>query len=315
LGFFKIEESNDIFSADNQDRYFTQGLKLELTSPKVGRFYNRIWINRLLPKLIQDTANYNHYSLSFTQDFYTPSDKTSDTIVPDDRPFAGAIYLTFRNYSISSDLKQRLTSELSIGAIGPVAQAQQMQNGVHKMFANHNADTNIKGWNYQLNNDLYLNYKLSFEQRIFFSSLMEANSIYQFNVGTAFTDFGIGGRVRLGKFKSFFDKNMGLLNHAERNTTFPQFLKGIQVYFFYAPVVKMVLYNAMLQGGVVNKLNNTVEHRIQSDAVSRLVVAGSYGMAMVFGRFNIILTEYFNSKEFETGSVFSYGTVILTYSW
>lgn len=41
LNFVKVHESNDIFSADNYDRYFTQGLKVEVMSNTLSRIYKK----------------------------------------------------------------------------------------------------------------------------------------------------------------------------------------------------------------------------------------------------------------------------------
>lgn len=315
IGFFRIEEANDIVSPENQDRYFTQGLKFELATKKMDGFLNKILVGKLLPHLIGDSMNTNVHSISFTQNFFTPADKTADTVLVNDRPFAGTMFLTFRNYATAPTLNQRLISEFSIGILGPYAFGKQMQNGVHTLFKNQNADTNILGWNYQLNNDIYLNYKLHYERKLFYSKNLEANSVYQFNIGTIYNDFGIGGRVRIGFFKSYFDPHLGLLNRKNKNVSFRSFMKNIQVFGFYNPVVKLVLYNSLLQGGVINNQIGTIEHRLNEKDVTRLVVDGSYGLTMIAGRFALTLTEYFRSQEFKFGYNHRYGTIMLTYSW
>src|SRR3954468_3126410 len=184
LNFVKVHESNDIFSSDNNDRYFTQGLKVEVMSNALSRVYKKTFLDRVLIKPKTDTSLFNHASISFIQEFYTPSDKTADTILPNDRPFAGVMYLSFKNISVNSIENYRITSDLDIGVLGPAALGREMQNGVHLLFAKHNKDTNILGWNYQLQNDIYLNYLLKYEKLMINTKILQTSYIYQFDLGT-----------------------------------------------------------------------------------------------------------------------------------
>jgi hypothetical protein len=212
--------------------------------------------------------------------------------------------------------RQRVISEISLGVLGPAALAKQMQNGVHTILSKYTQETDVKGWNYQLHNDLYFNYFLHLENAVFSSKFLEANSIYQFNLGTIFDDFGIGGRMRVGLFKNFFDNNLGLTSRQDHFKTVGQMLKTTtQLYVFFNPVVKMVLYNALLQGGAINNVVGTEEYRLSEDIISRFVVDGNYGLGCIIGRFRLELIEYFVSKEFEGGYNHSYGNITLTYSW
>ncbi len=316
VNFFRIEESNDIFSDVNDDRYFTQGIKFEVMGTNIGKLYKEIGLRTFFVKIGEDTLHKDHYSILFTQDFYTPSDKDADTVILNDRPFAGTMYVTFRNTSVSLAKRQRIMSEISLGVLGPAALGRQMQDGVHTVLSRYNSDTDIKGWDYQLHNDLYFNYWLHLENAVFSSKFLEANSIYEFNLGTIYDDFGIGGRMRVGIFKSFFDTNLGLTTRQDKFETVGKMLKTTtQLYVFFNPIGKMVLYNALLQGGVINNLIGTEEHRMPADQISRFVVVGNYGLGFIMGRFKLELVEYFRSKEFDTGYNHNYGNIEVTYSW
>lgn len=313
LNFFRLQEANDIFSAENDDRYFTQGLKFEIMGTAFGKIYKAIGIRALFVKINSDSAHRDHYSLGFTQDFYTPADANADTVIVGDRPFAGTMYTTFRNVSVSQAKMQRIISELSIGVLGQAALGKQMQRGVHSLIDNQ---SEIKGWDYQLHNDLYLNYMLHIEDAIFSSKFLEANSIYEFNIGTVYDDFGIGGRLRFGHFKNFFDPYLGLHTRQGAYSTMGKMLKGTsQIYFFFNPIMRLVLYNALLQGGIFNNILGTEEYRMQEEHLSRFVVDGNYGIGIIIGRVRLELTEYFKSREFDGGYNHRYGTLNVTYSW
>lgn len=313
LNFFRLQEANDIFSSSNDDRYFTQGLKFEIMGTTFGKVYKAIGIKALFVKIGSDTLHKDHYSLLFTQDFYTPSDANADTIIMGDRPFAGTMFATFRNVSVSQAKMQRIISELSIGVLGQAALGKQMQRGVHSLIDN---ESEIKGWDYQLHNDLYLNYMLHLENSIFSSKFLEANSIYEFNIGTVYDDFGIGGRLRFGHFKNFFHPNLGLTTRQDRYSTWGKLFKGTsQIYVFFNPIMRLVLYNALLQGGIINNIIGTEEYRMQEEHLSRFVVDGNYGIGIIVGRVRLEMTEYFKSREFDGGYNHRYGTLNLTYSW
>ncbi len=313
LNFVKIQESNDIFSADNNDRYFTQGLKFEIMSNALSRVYKKTTIDRIMIKPIADTAFANHASFSFIQEFYTPSDKKADTILTGDRPFAGVMFLSFRNISVSPEENYRITSDLSLGVLGPWALGKEMQNGIHTLFSEHNADTNILGWNYQLRNDPYLNYLLKYEKIMINTKLLQTSYIYQFDLGTIYDDFGFGARAQFGIFNSYFDKNLGYITRKDKGSF--KLFKHVQAYLFFNPVVKLVLWNALLQGGLIGNAQDTQPYTMSENDISRVVVDGSYGATFVLGRFNLQLIQYFKSKEFDKGYNHRYGNIAITYSW
>lgn len=316
LNFVRFQESNDIFSGENKDRYFTQGLKCEVMSTGIGKLYQKIGLNTFFVKIKEDTSHKDHYSIVFTQDFYTPSNKNADTIVLGDRPFAGTMFLTFRNTSVSLSKRQRIISEIALGVLGSAALGKEMQNGVHTLLSKYNSNNNVNGWDYQLNNDFYFNYLLHLENAVFSSKFLEANSIYEFNLGTIYDDFGIGGRMRMGLFKNFFNENLGYATRQDKFKTIGKMLRGTsQCYVFFNPVAKMVLYNALLQGGIYNNVMSREQYRLSEDDISRFVVDGNYGLGMLVGRFKLEFIEYFRSKEFEQGSNHGWGNVVVTYSW
>jgi lipid A 3-O-deacylase len=313
LNYVRIQESNDIFSADNYDRYFTQGLKFEVMSNALSRLYKKTTLDHVMIIQKADTSFTNHASLSFTQDFYTPADKTADTILPEDRPFAGVMFLSFRNISVSTEDSYRITTDLSAGVLGPASLSKQMQNGVHTLFSAHNADTNILGWNYQLRNDLYLNYLLRYEKIMINTKFLQTSYVYQFDLGTVYDDFGFGGRVQVGVFNNYFDGNLGYVTRKDKGSF--KLFKQMQCYLFFNPVVKLVLWNSLLQGGVIGNMKGTEPHTISENDISRVVVDGSYGAVIVWGRFNLQLIQYFKSKEFDKGYNHRYGNIAVTYSW
>jgi len=316
VNFVRLQESNDVISPDNGDRYFTQGLKLELMATDFKGLFKKVGVRPFLVKIQDDTSHKDHYSLSITQSFYTPANTLADTIIPNDRPFAGTLYVAFRNNSVSASKRLSVMSQLSLGILGPMAAGKEMQNGAHSLLNGTDPTKTIKGWDYQLHNDIYFNYFLHLENAIFSSKYLETNSIYEFNLGTMTDDFGIGGRMRMGLFKNFFDSNLGYNTREEKKMPMKKYLnKTSQMYLFFNPVAKMVLYNALLQGGLYNNIMGTKEHRLSENEISRFVVQGNYGLGVLVGRIKLELIQFFTSREFDAGYSHNYGDISLSYSW
>ncbi len=85
--------------------------------------------------------------LGLTQQIYTPADKTLRVPNPHDRPYAG--YFSATGALIHDTGNTRDFLSLSLGVIGPLAQGEEAQNGVHGLIH----DAKAKGWAYQLPNE------------------------------------------------------------------------------------------------------------------------------------------------------------------
>lgn len=85
--------------------------------------------------------------LGLTQQIYTPVDKVRAVPNPLDRPYAG--YLAATGSLMHDGANARDLIALSLGVIGPLAQGERAQNGVHGLIR----DAKAQGWSYQLPNE------------------------------------------------------------------------------------------------------------------------------------------------------------------
>ena len=85
--------------------------------------------------------------LSITQQLYTPVNKALAVPDPHDRPYAG--YLSATGTLMHDTDTSRDMLSLSLGVIGPLAQGEETQNGVHSLIQ----DAQAKGWSHQLPNE------------------------------------------------------------------------------------------------------------------------------------------------------------------
>src|ERR1700751_4223720 len=108
--FLSTNYDNDFFTAT--DRYYTQGIKFELILPAL----RKLPLMFLLPKLSHSTVQ---YGLNAVQDCFTPASIQRDIFIQGDRPYAATMYLGHFAVSNNEEKKQRLTSEIDLGIIGP----------------------------------------------------------------------------------------------------------------------------------------------------------------------------------------------------
>lgn len=160
LSSVSLYEENDLFAGT--DHHYTQGLKLTLfttqqsASARTVKAADKLW--RLLgPK---DTLPRLNAGWALGQNMYTPEDIERVTLAPDDRPWAGWLYLG-RALNATSDCsqdgpqadsdcrEQQVTAELDVGVVGPWAQAKWAQSAIHRLIDSPKP----LGWHNQLDNE------------------------------------------------------------------------------------------------------------------------------------------------------------------
>jgi len=134
---YHFNYDNDFFNAT--DYYYTQGIRWEFNFP----FIKKIPITKLLFRLHK--SNDELFGITLNQDCYTPLSIRHSAIYYDEHPFAGAIYLGFQRVSNDEEKKERLSSEIDIGGMGPCAVCEEEQKGIHKGLNN----IQPLGWEFQ----------------------------------------------------------------------------------------------------------------------------------------------------------------------
>lgn len=278
--YFRIHYENDYFS--EADIYYTQGINLEYVHPEIGNFLT----SKLL---IQSTSKEIKYGIALEHEGYTPTSITHPEILLGDRPFAACLFL--KTFSIINDAtrKERISSSLNMGVIGPMAGGKEIQEGIHRLI-NY---TLPLGWQNQIQNDLILNYQVEYE-RGFFSLpdylLLSAKAGAR--VGTFNTKVSAGFILMAGLFDDPF-------------TNFSKQKRKNQVYLYAEPLLNVVGHDATLQGG----LFNTSPYTISSNQINRFVFQGNAGIVF---KIKTLQLEYFQSyitKEFETSGTHAWGGV------
>jgi hypothetical protein len=272
-GVFSLLEENDKFSSDNQDRYYTQGLRMVVNHE-------------------------NGFYAALTQEINTPADTVSANPPFDDQPYSAALYFSYGHGRVLERGGRRdvlFVWEFQLGVVGPAAGGPTIQNSVHRLIGVPAA----AGWETQQPNELVANLNLDFRKRFEFPGgrpglrdlIVRAGA----ELGTIRTEFIVGGQVRWGRG----------LGRSWGNTTIrqsPAFdpverLRGeltdppVAAWFFADAQVEVVVSNYATDGGNFRT----------SRGVPREPVVGqlAVGYSFQFHRFATTLYTSVRTHEFE----------------
>lgn len=288
---FYLNWDNDIFLF--RDFYYTQGAHL-------------YWVNPLLRK---NPANHiflhlpeadNYFGVGIIQEIYTPKDINDSLLNEVDRPYAGTLFI--RSFSVSSDPKKgiRLTSQLDLGIMGPLAGAREAQKLVHEWL-------NLgfpEGWDFQIANRPYINYNIQYERRIAqIPGFLDLTGSARARVGNIHNDLRLGTGIRIGLLNDSFKGNR--LPNKKYTDQYDWELALFAHSYFSA-----VFYNATLMGGIIppegtrqfnfNEINNAL-------GIFTGGIQLSYKFIEAVGRVT------WKTAEFERGEAHGWGTISLSF--
>ena len=282
--FLLFSFDNDIL--DYTDRFYTNGIRIDVIAP--GLQMNPL--SRLLVPYWRTGTNY--YGLSLVQNMFTPSTTKLGGILYGDRPYSAYMYLG--SFKITNDKARnfRQTSELDLGIIGPNSYGEWVQRSFHNAVPTNNEPL---GWEYQIKNDLVLNYSLSMEKGLFSRRNIELLLSSKGNIGTLQTNLSAGFQFRAGWMNSYFS-NLGVSKKQQLNQ---QGLRKFQLCFFVKGKGQVVGYDATLQGGFFNKSS---VYTIPANDISRFVFNGSAGVNLSLNGIGLDLEQFLLSPEYQSGS-------------
>ena len=150
-GTFSFYFENDLFA--DTDYGYTNGVKLSWISHDLTNYAKSDslpdWSLPVISRLpfINEQGLQRNVGLSIGQNIYTPGDISIESLIEDDRPYAGWTYF---GIGFHSKNERRLDSmEIQLGIVGPLSFADQTQKMIHEL--NDNKSPN--GWDNQLNNE------------------------------------------------------------------------------------------------------------------------------------------------------------------
>lgn len=160
-GVFSLVVENDSLSS-GADRNYTSGIKLAYVSPSegvpdwlrgAGGFTNRLTGNEPA-----------YWGIALGQSIFTPEDIQANPAPPDQHPYAGWLYVQLMVAAEEDVPAGRRpgyldTYELEFGMVGPSAQGEEAQRGIHQVLG----APDPQGWDSQLHDEFA--FAASFDRR------------------------------------------------------------------------------------------------------------------------------------------------------
>jgi lipid A 3-O-deacylase len=301
-GTYSFTLDNDLFT--NRDQDYTSGVKASWASPNVRSFADDAclppWLQqagRLFTQLYSPTVEQGNVVFTLGQAMYTPRDRETKTLVANDRPYAGWLYLGF---GFNTRSPYRLDSyEVNLGVIGPWARAQQTQNLIHRA---RGLDL-FQGWKNQLGNEFGAQlvferkYRTDFFGRNPYQSGFGIDVIPHYGVSlgnvATYANAGIEARLGWGLPDDFGTSPIRPAgdNAAPRSREgVRQFIREIGAHLFVSVDGRAIARNIFLDGNTIRD-----SHRVKKE---RFVGDAAIGLAGNIGAYKIAFVRVFRTREF-----------------
>ena len=150
-GTFGMYIENDLFAGT--DRYYTSGVKLSWSSSDLAQLSDTPYASPFLPLFdllpyINETNYQKNLVFALGQNIYTPDNTELTTLIDNDRPYAGWLYLGLGVVWKNADVRNTLV--LNLGVVGPWSYAQEAQRLIHDLRGLDHPN----GWDNQLHNEV-----------------------------------------------------------------------------------------------------------------------------------------------------------------
>lgn len=263
------------------DYYYTQGLTANLVLP----VFRKSPVNKLLWNPRGFTTSYHGIRLVY--DGFTPLRIADPDIRYGDRPFASYLYSSHYRILNNPQRKQRLTTALDLGIMGPETGAGKFQTQAHVWF---DAPKPL-GWVHQVRTDLVLAYQVAYEKQLLqLGQLAELIGGGRASLGTLRTYAAGNMLLRTGKMNNYF-RNLGISSRSNRG--------NLQLFQFYAQgglSGRLVGYDASMQGGL---LNRNSPYTLGADKLERAVRQATAGLVCTYKGFSAESAVVWLSPEFQ----------------
>ncbi|HWY34995.1 MAG TPA: lipid A-modifier LpxR family protein, partial [Nitrosopumilaceae archaeon] len=158
------------------------------------------------------------------------------------------------------------------------------------------------GWQYQISNDIILNYSIQYEKGFLNSNYFELIGLTKIRLGTLYDDLSTGFLIRTGIMNSYF-VNLGLVNQPNNK------LHNFRCYFFAKGEIKAIGYNATMEGGALNKKSI---YTIPPQDIDRFTGILYTGITISYKRLALEYTQSFLTPEFKNGLPHGWGHCNIT---
>jgi lipid A 3-O-deacylase len=284
-GTFNFLWENDVIAGT--DHHYTNGLELSYLSIE-----DHLWDwFRSGSNLLPGVTDQDHVRVGLTlgQSIFTPDDTEATLPLPDQRPYAGWLYLGVA--VVANQGNELDTWALNLGVVGPSARAEDVQNSFHDWIGSAHAN----GWDNQLQDEF--GYQLLFEhrwrnvgKRRIGPVEMDFSPHVGFSLGNIATYANAGITLRLGRDLRN-DFGVPRIRPSLPGSAFFQPRDGLGWYVFAGIDARGVVYNIFLDGDA-----STYNVDIHKET---FVYDGQAGFAVLWRKFRFAYTYVIRSHEFK----------------
>src|SRR6185436_4739093 len=284
-GTFNFLWENDAIAGT--DHHYTNGVELSYLSIE-----DHLWDwfrngSNLLPGVSND--DHTRVGLTLGQSIFTPDDTDATQPLPDQRPYAGWLYLGIA--VVANQGNQLDTWALNLGIVGPSAHGEQVQNGFHDWISSAHAN----GWDNQLSDTpgyqlLYEHRWRNIGKRRLGPLEMDFSPHLGFSLGNIATYANAGITLRLGRDLRN-DFGVPRIRPSLPGSSFFQPRDGFGWYVFAGVDARGVAYNIFLDGDAP-----TYDVDIHKET---FVYDGQVGFAVLWRKLRVAYTYVIRSKEYE----------------
>jgi lipid A 3-O-deacylase len=282
--FLRVTFENDLVTLPNSDRYFTNGINIELQAP----FLEQLALNNLMIPYRKNA--HVTYTVGLYQDIFTPADTRVAPHLGKDRPYASYLLLSYRKSISNVQTKFSLTSEIRLGYLGPHSPGKFLQSLTHETIPTNDPPI---GWELQLNSNVIVNYMIKTERALMSRSGLELSYSGVLNVGTLYTDAGAGLSLYAGRFPPFYQPDRNDYKNAFRYS------------FYLHGGASVVGFNALIQGGVFTE--NVAA--LPASHLQRLLLKGEFGLQFGYRSTSVVFAQHFLSPEYKGGLPHKWGRI------
>ncbi|MFM6953803.1 MAG: lipid A deacylase LpxR family protein [Sphingobacteriaceae bacterium] len=266
-----FKSDNDAYLAKGQDKYYTNGIFISyrfVSTPK-----------KESPTLVKQLTQ-----LELGQKMYNAQSGYIPDIIYVDRPITTYLYAgASKNWFYSSE--NSISLGVQLGTIGPNALGRQAQEFIHKLGGFYPP----KGWEYQLNNELGLNFSLAYTQFLqrSASKKLDLSINTAANLGNTYSGLSGGFTLRTGRINPFYTTAYNRSNLSEETN------KNTNEFFFFArPQLDWVAYDASISGGLFRKDKGPVAFKSKPWVLSQ-----EFGLVLSKNRWSAQLSYTFKTHE------------------
>ncbi len=284
---------NDFYIAFKQDRYYTEGT--------FAYFRHALKQENLKPTIEKKIVD-----LELGQKIYNPFWSHAPDPKQHDRPFAGYAYAGaamgwfYKNESI-------IRASAQLGILGPAALGKQTQTFFHKEVLK--AYYTVDGWDYQVKNELGLNFDLSYQHLFYHSTnrLIDVSGTSAVQIGNTFSGANAGVLIRFGKLNPFYESsyaNSRIKNKQGDNRKTP-----LELFLFTKPQLNFAAYDGTIQGGLFRSDKGPVTFGIKHWVYSQQI-----GLNFAWKRLSSKVIVILKTKEVESNAkAYHYGSGTFAY--